>query len=1046
MAAAQKKPAGTAKTTAPRTSTAAKKTQSAAAGKAQNVNKASSAKPAAARSSASKGSSRKTTAVKTNKKTTAAKGYSSSAKRKKNHSKNQVQVDYTILKDIAVIAVFVFCVILQLSCFFTGGGLMQLLHTYNFRWFGVMAYFMPLILFLLPCFIISNWHNSGLIQKVAASILLFLSIETILSIVYETSNIFTVGGGLVGHTLFGVLYRAFGIIGSFVIMIACLFISVVLFFGHSVVTQLQQNSKNAYRAVYSHHKLQQGRRKIRAQEKRLHREQEENEQLKMQRMRLENLQKQRQEILEKKNINREFVNIQLEESKKQEALNRELLKEQGSQGKRELRTNTELEEEDRSMKEVVLGKEEQKSAEDTNKVTQPSMFIEGEEITTPLRLDTSNILEEEPQKHDDGWVLEPDDEENEENDLEFDDISENIINKAMESSSDTESSENISSENASFENMSSENMSLDTVLTDAADETAEDISGASAAGDESVDYRMLMRDTKNTGKHDEDESVYTKTVRTATGKVITVELDGLPGENKRPKDSAKIKERLDQYDEKVVPIAYEEPKEYIFPSTDLLTPGTASGKGREELARSMQETADKLKRTLQDFGVGVTITNISRGPSVTRYELQPEQGVKVSKIVNLADDIKLNLAAEDIRIEAPIPGKAAIGIEVPNKEKQMVAFRDLLESDEFTKAKSKTIFAAGKDIAGKTVVADIEKMPHLLIAGQTGSGKSVCINTIIMSILYKARPSEVKLIMIDPKVVELSVYNGIPHLLIPVVTDPKKAAAALNWAVNEMEERYKKFAEHKARNIIGYNAQIDQIEDVPGKDRPEKIPQIIVIVDELADLMMTAGTDVEDAIQKLAQKARAAGIHLIIATQRPSVNVITGVIKANIPSRIAFSVASGIDSRTILDETGAEKLLGKGDMLFHPYYISKPVRVQGAFVSDDEVTEVVNFLTQQKNVIGGKINTNIDLQANMPGSSLPGGDQDELFETAGRFIIEQEKASIGNLQRHLRIGFNRAARIMDQLYAAGVVSKDEGTKPRKVLMKAEEFEEYLQSR
>ena len=1045
MAAAQKKPAGTAKMTAPKTSIAAKKTQSAAAGRASNTKKASSSKPAAARSS------RTTTAVKTNKKTTAAKGYSSSAKRKKNHSKNQVQVDYTILKDIAVIAVFVFCVILQLSCFFTGGGLMQLLHTYNFRWFGVMAYFMPLILFLLPCFIISNWHNSGLIQKVTASILLFLSIETILSIVYETSNIFTVGGGLVGHTLFGILYSAFGIIGSLVIMIACLFISVVLFFGHSVVTQLQQNSKNAYRAVSSHHKLQQGRRKIRAQEKRLHREQEENEQLKMQRMRLENLQKQRQEILEKKNINREFVNIQLEESKRQEALNRELLKEQGSQGKRELRTNTELEEEDRSMKEVVLGKEEQKSAEDTNKVTQPSMFIEGEEITTPLRLDTSNILEEEPQKHDDGWVLETDDEVNEEDDLEFDDISENIINKAMESSSDTESSENTSSENASFENVSfenvsSQNMSSDTVLTDAADETEEDISGASAAGDESVDYRMLMRDTKNTGKHDEDESVYTKTVRTATGKVITVELDGLPGENKRPKDSVKIKERLDQYDEKVVPIAYEEPKEYIFPSTDLLTPGTASGKGREELARSMQETAAKLKRTLQDFGVGVTITNISRGPSVTRYELQPEQGVKVSKIVNLADDIKLNLAAEDIRIEAPIPGKAAIGIEVPNKEKQMVAFRDLLESDEFTKAKSKTIFAAGKDIAGKTVVADIEKMPHLLIAGQTGSGKSVCINTIIMSILYKARPSEVKLIMIDPKVVELSVYNGIPHLLIPVVTDPKKAAAALNWAVNEMEERYKKFAEHKARNIIGYNAQIDQIEDVPGKDRPEKIPQIIVIVDELADLMMTAGTDVEDAIQKLAQKARAAGIHLIIATQRPSVNVITGVIKANIPSRIAFSVASGIDSRTILDETGAEKLLGKGDMLFHPYYISKPVRVQGAFVSDDEVTEVVNFLTQQKNVRGGEINTNIDLQANMPGSSLPGGDQDELFETAGRFIIEQEKASIGNLQRHLRIGFNRAARIMDQLYAAGVVSKDEGTKPRKVLMKAEEFEEYLQSR
>ena len=1036
MAAAQKKPAGTAKMTAPRTCTAAKKTQSAAAGRASKTKKASSSKPAAARSS------RTTTAVKTNKKTTAAKGYSSSAKRKKNHSKNQVQVDYTILKDIAVIAVFVFCVILQLSCFFTGGGLMQLLHTYNFRWFGVMAYCMPLILFLLPCFIISNWHNSGLIQKVIASILLFLSIETILSIVYETSNIFTVGGGLVGHTLFGVLYSAFGIIGSFVIMIACLFISVVLFFGHSVVTQLQQNSKNAYRAVSSHHKLQQGRRKIRAQEKRLHREQEENEQLKMQRMRLENLQKQRQEILEKKNINREFVNIQLEESKRQEALNRELLKEQGSQGKRELRTNTELEEEDRSMKEVVLGKEEQKSAEDTNKVTQPSMFIEGEEITTPLRLDTSNILEEEPQKHDDGWVLETDDEVKEDDDLEFDDVSENIINKAMESFSDTESSENMSPEN-----VSSQNMSSDTVLTDAADETEEDISGASAAGDESVDYRMLMRDTKNTGKHDEDESVYTKTVRTATGKVITVELDGLPGENKRPKDSVKIKERLDQYDEKVVPIAYEEPKEYIFPSTDLLTPGTASGKGREELARSMQETADKLKRTLQDFGVGVTITNISRGPSVTRYELQPEQGVKVSKIVNLADDIKLNLAAEDIRIEAPIPGKAAIGIEVPNKEKQMVAFRDLLESDEFTKAKSKTIFAAGKDIAGKTVVADIEKMPHLLIAGQTGSGKSVCINTIIMSILYKARPSEVKLIMIDPKVVELSVYNGIPHLFIPVVTDPKKAAGALNWAVTEMMNRYNTFAEYSVRNLQEYNRKVEGMRIPEGEERPEKMPQIVIIVDELADLMMVAPGEVEDAICRLAQLARAAGIHLIIATQRPSVNVITGLIKANMPSRIAFSVSSGVDSRTILDMNGAEKLLGKGDMLFYPQGYQKPARLQGAFVSDEEVSSIVDFLAEKNP--GMQYNSQIEQQVNTAGMSGGTGgssadDRDAYFVEAGKFIIEKEKASIGMLQRMFKIGFNRAARIMDQLCDAGVVGPEEGTKPRKVLMSAEEFENYIE--
>lgn len=1154
MAAAQKKPTGTVKTTAAKSSsstvtkssTAGKKTQTAGAGKKQTTKKASSSKSSAVRSSSSKASVY-TAAAKTGSKKTAAKGYSSSAKRKKTGSKNQVQVDYSIIKDIAVIAVFVFGVILQLSCFFTGGGLMQLLHTYNFGWFGAMAYLMPILLFLLPCFIISNWYNRGLFQKVAAVVLLFLSIETILSIVYETTTFFTIGGGLVGHTIFKAIYGAFGIIGSYVVMAALLMISLVLFFGHSVMAGLHQNSKKAYRAVSSHHKIQQGRRKIQAQERRLRREQEENEQLEMQRIRLEALQKQRQEILEKRDLNRSFVNIQLEESKKQEEQNRQLLKQQNARARKELRTNTELEEEDRSMKEIVLGKdttnaetvmrpkktasqdaeasrsrkadwgekadvlEKTEAVEiktDAKTDTQqkpPSMFIEGEEISSdfssffensgdslsrPIKLDVSGDEKNASSELDDGWVRESDEVSKDESksDAAWDSEQENssdafghldrLILEKINASSDTDTradvntdaientdrTEKIANEYETEDDAAQANLSdsfaLDTdassdasgtssafaTNSDTSKDLSEDISGASVAGDESVDYRMLMRDTKNTGKHDQDESMYTKTVRTATGKVITVELDGLPGENKRPKDCAAIKEKLDQYDEKVVPIAYEEPKEYIFPSMDLLTPGSTSGKGREELARSMQETADKLKRTLQDFGVGVTITNISRGPSVTRYELQPEQGVKVSKIVNLADDIKLNLAAEDIRIEAPIPGKAAIGIEVPNKEKQMVAFRDLLESDEFTKAKSKTVFAAGKDIAGKTVVADIEKMPHLLIAGQTGSGKSVCINTIIMSILYKARPSEVKLIMIDPKVVELSVYNGIPHLLIPVVTDPKKAAAALNWAVNEMEERYKKFAQHKARNIIGYNAQIDQIEDVPGKDRPEKIPQIIVIVDELADLMMTAGTDVEDAIQKLAQKARAAGIHLIIATQRPSVNVITGIIKANIPSRIAFSVASGIDSRTILDETGAEKLLGKGDMLFHPYYISKPVRVQGAFVSDEEVTEVVNFLTQQKNVKGGEINTNIDLQANMPGNKLPGDEQDELFETAGRFIIEQEKASIGNLQRHLRIGFNRAARIMDQLYAAGVVSKDEGTKPRKVLMKAEEFEEYLAGR
>ena len=450
-----------------------------------------------------------------------------------------------------------------------------------------------------------------------------------------------------------------------------------------------------------------------------------------------------------------------------------------------------------------------------------------------------------------------------------------------------------------------------------------------------------------------------------------------------------------------------------------------------------------MQEVLHNFGVNVTVLNVSCGPTVTRYELQPEMGVKVSKIVGLADDIKLNLATPDIRIEAPIPGKAAVGIEVPNKENSTVMLRELLQSDEFQKAKSKLSFAVGKDIAGKTVVTDIAKMPHLLIAGATGSGKSVCINTLIVSILYKAKPDEVKLIMIDPKVVELSVYNGIPHLFIPVVTDPKKAAGALNWAVQEMTNRYNTFAEYGVRNLDEYNRKAEQIKAAGAEEEPVKLPQIVIIVDELADLMMVAPGEVEDAICRLAQLARAAGIHLIIATQRPSVNVITGLIKANMPSRIAFSVSSGVDSRTILDMNGAEKLLGKGDMLFYPQGYQKPARLQGAFVSDDEVSAVVEFLADKNP--GVQYDQQIEQQVNSPVTAVGTAtdDRDVHFEEAGRFIIEKEKASIGMLQRMFKIGFNRAARIMDQLCDAGVVGPEEGTKPRKVLMSMEEFENYL---
>lgn len=487
----------------------------------------------------------------------------------------------------------------------------------------------------------------------------------------------------------------------------------------------------------------------------------------------------------------------------------------------------------------------------------------------------------------------------------------------------------------------------------------------------------------------------------------------------------------------------EEKKEYKFPSFDLLTKPKNDVKGMSD--KDLKETAVKLQKTLESFGVRVTITNVSCGPAVTRYELQPEQGVKVSKITGLADDIKLNLAAADVRIEAPIPGKAAVGIEVPNKENATVLFRELLEGKEFKKHPSDIAFAVGKDIGGQTIVTDIGKMPHLLIAGATGSGKSVCINTLIMSILYKAKPSDVRLIMVDPKVVELSVYNGIPHLLIPVVTDPKKASAALNWAVMEMTERYKKFADLGVRDVKGYNEKIATVEEY-NDERYQKLPQIVIIVDELADLMMVAPGEVEDAICRLAQMARAAGLHLIIATQRPSVNVITGLIKANIPSRIAFSVSSAIDSRTILDGSGAEKLLGKGDMLFFPSGFPKPIRVQGAFVSDKEVGAVVEFLTSQNSTpvyseeVTNKITSATSIDS---GSSSPANDRDDYFIEAGKFIIEKDKASIGMLQRVYKIGFNRAARIMDQLADAGVVGPEEGTKPRKVLMSLEEFEQFV---
>ena len=478
-----------------------------------------------------------------------------------------------------------------------------------------------------------------------------------------------------------------------------------------------------------------------------------------------------------------------------------------------------------------------------------------------------------------------------------------------------------------------------------------------------------------------------------------------------------------------------EDENYEFPPVEFLTPGKATTKmGKKAVA----DTASKLQKTLYSFGVSAKVENVSVGPTITRYELKPAEGVRVSKIANLADDIALSLAAETIRIEAPIPGKQAVGIEIPNKEKEVVHLRDIIDSNEFKSAKSKLAFALGKNAAGEAIVTDIAKMPHVLIAGSTGSGKSVCINTLITSIIYKSKPSEVKLVMVDPKVVELSVYNGIPHLLIPVVTDPKKAAGALAWAVQEMVNRYHLFAEKNVRDIAGYNEALEK-EGAEGK-----LPQIVIIIDELADLMMVAKNDVEDAICRLAQMARAAGMHLVIATQRPSVDVITGIIKANIASRISFAVTSQVDSRTILDSAGAEKLLGKGDMLFFPTGVLKPIRIQGAFISDGEVEKIVSFLKEN----GGPTYSEDVLEkierANTTDKELDEQDDDEtdpfLMEAIDT-VVDLGQASASFIQRRFKVGYARAGRIIDQMEARGIISGYEGSKPRQVLVSKEQWQE-----
>ena len=536
-------------------------------------------------------------------------------------------------------------------------------------------------------------------------------------------------------------------------------------------------------------------------------------------------------------------------------------------------------------------------------------------------------------------------------------------------------------------------------------------------------------------KHDKDDLIPLGMEKTKKPEPDVIENNLFKQEEEQKQDKTKEVLQL----EHTITV---EDENYEYPPVELLSKG--SQKGIKGGAKALTDTATKLQKTLYSFGVSAKVENVSVGPAITRYELKPAEGVRVSKIANLADDIALNLAAETIRIEAPIPGKQAVGIEVPNKEKQAVHLREVLESEEFENSESKLTIALGKDVAGNTQLADIAKMPHVLIAGSTGSGKSVCINTIITSIIYKAKPSEVKLVMVDPKVVELSVYNGIPHLLIPVVTDPKKAAGALAWAVQEMDNRYNLFAKKGVRDLKGYNKAVKKDEGVG------MLPQIVIIVDELADLMMVAAKDVEESICRLAQKARAAGMHLVIATQRPSVDVITGLIKANVPSRIAFAVSSQVDSRTILDSVGAEKLLGKGDMLYFPAGAPKPARVQGAFVSDEEVEKIVDFIKQN-----GTATYSEDILETIENSNKTDkeiamekdedDDTDPFLMDAIETVVETGQASTSFIQRKFKVGYARAGRIIDQMEERGVISGYQGSKPREVLMTLEKLNELKMS-
>ena len=978
---------------------AAKNTTKTGARSTGRKNTTTAKKTSGTRTSAAKSSGTKQT-----RKTTAKNAPKTKAAELKNSPKEELVPELS--NELVLLITLVISVLLFLSNFSLSGKVGEVINHVTFGLFGVLAYIIPFFLFFGIAFYLANKEeNKRYIIKLVASIGLFAVVAAVIQLVfgdttgvelleyYKTCAVNKAGGGLLGGVLCWILIPLFGKVGSYVVLIALALLCIMILTGKALFAILAEVSGREMEKQKELHKIRTEERLVQKEEQRILRE----EQL---------LQREEQlRVIREEQASRSKAQSFLlsQEEPKTETTKTELKRNffGGFSKTAPVGQNEEIVEINNSTS--VDKAESMQEVSTLDKATEELIYT-GNFQPSKDTMDTVNsIYEEELRKK---------------------------FDRAGQSTPIREVTpvrniapiipvvppvENTKKIEEPFEPSFSEQALQDKRQPE------------SPVAKEAFSHAAYGVPTKKTTAEEKKEIEEIKAANKATAE-----------------DIAQVAEVAEASQEEKLP-------EYQFPPVELLSRPVVKNTGNSE--EELLQTADKLRSTLESFGVRVTINNVSRGPAVTRYELQPEQGVKVSKITGLADDIKLNLAAADVRIEAPIPGKAAIGIEVPNKENTAVFLRELIECPEFVNHSSNIAFTVGKDIGGQNIVADIAKMPHVLIAGATGSGKSVCINTIIMSILYKAHPNDVKLIIVDPKVVELSVYNGIPHLLIPVVTDPKKASAALNWAVAEMMERYEKFAALGVRDLKGYNERVEEAAKEGLADvKFPKLPQIVIIVDELADLMMVAPGEVEDAICRLAQLARAAGLHLIIATQRPSVNVITGLIKANVPSRVAFAVSSGVDSRTILDSVGAEKLLGKGDMLFYPSGYTKPVRIQGAFVSDKEVGSVVEFLKGQNpgiiaynEEISKKIASGVAAEAASGASAAAGNDsgKDEYFAEAGRFIIEKDKASIGMLQRVYKIGFNRAARIMDQLSEAGVVGPEEGTKPRKILMTIEEFENYL---